>query len=60
MCSMIPSSCPAYRLFCVRRRLKIVHKRWIMEKLRYDGGIDRKWQKKWAETGLYHFDVNSP
>ena len=30
-----------------------------MEKLRYDGGIDRKWQKKWADTGLYHFDVNS-
>jgi len=28
-----------------------------MEK--YNRSIDEKWQKKWKETNLYHFDINS-
>ena len=30
-----------------------------MGKLRYSSSIDSKWQKKWKDTDLYHFDVNS-
>ncbi len=30
-----------------------------MDAISYSGKIDEKWQKKWADTGLYHFDINS-
>ena len=30
-----------------------------MESLHYSRAIDEKWQKKWQETGLYHFDINT-
>jgi len=30
-----------------------------MKKLGYNRSIDEKWQAKWKETDLYHFDINS-
>ncbi|MBQ2152046.1 MAG: leucine--tRNA ligase, partial [Clostridia bacterium] len=30
-----------------------------MKKLGYNRSIDEKWQAKWKDTDLYHFDINS-
>ena len=30
------------------------------KKISYSPELDAKWQKKWADTELYRFDVNSP
>ena len=30
-----------------------------MKSLGYSQAVDGKWQKKWADTGLYHFDISA-